>query len=538
MREDLERMEQEPSSFWGRLLRGVHRPVAGLLVLLLLGGIFFPEAVFSGKWLAFLITSVQPDPIYVEMDVGATEVVSIFVTNVENLHSVQLYLSFDPTVLQVVDAYPDPGVQVAMGTILSPTITGFDGYVLQNVDNVAGTIEVVASYAHPGTTFDGSGSLIDITFLGIANGWSALQIAEEYLDLPLLVDPYGTTIEVEWNDGLIVVGEGETPTPTATGTLTATPTGTPTTTSTVPAEVRIVPPHREITTGVTTTVDVGIFGATNLAGVALHIQYDPDIVHIVDSDLSTPITIEIALGEFPYPDFVAQNEADNATGDLHVAFTQMEGKDPVNGDGVMGTVTFVGLQAGISPITITSAMLSDPDGAVLPSVTYDGEIQVLDECTIVGQVHFQGRDDPPFDLSCPLSVTLFVSGEIIPTYTFTPNTDATGVFTVTDISANIYDVKVRDLHSLWNVREDQPIVLGINALDMGTLVEGDADLSGVIDLLDVSVLASTFGTSVGDTLFNARADFNNSYDIDILDYSLLASNYKRSGETILTGSGH
>jgi hypothetical protein len=71
---------------------------------------------------------------------------------------------------------------------------------------------------------------------------------------------------------------------------------------------------------------------------------------------------------------------------------------------------------------------------------------------------------------------------------------------------------------------------------MGTLIEGDANTDGLIDILDFSILATAFGTVVGDPGFDPRADFNNSGNIDILDFSLLATNYSRSGEIIVTAA--
>lgn len=302
------------------------------------------------------------------------------------------------------------------------------------------------------------------------------------------------------------------------------------------SSVKIDPDYREVGVGLTTAVDIHISNATNLYGAQVHVAYDPSLVQIVDTQ---PMTgVQVAVGDFPYPDYVGVNTADNVSGMLHLAVTQVKPRLPAQGDGVMGTITFMGVQSGTSPVTITLAHLSDPDGFELPSTVRHGEIQVAGGGTaLIGEVSFQARSQllPALSWSCPLSVALFLPGHAVPSYLFAPTTDRYGVFTVTNIVSDTYDLKVRDLHSLWNVREGYEIS-GVQTVDMGTLVEGDANVDGVINIYDFSLLGDAFGTSVGDPLFDPRVDFNNSMNVDILDFSLLASNYGRSGEILLSGS--
>ena len=140
---------------------------------------------------------------------------------------------------------------------------------------------------------------------------------------------------------------------------------------------------------------------------------------------------------------------------------------------------------------------------------------------------------PHIDWVSPLSVTLEISNGGGSPYTYSPMTDATGVFTITNIAPGTYDIAVRDRNSLWNVRNGYALTMGINQVDMGTVVAGDANNDEIIDVLDFSILASTYATSSADPGWDPRADFNNSGVIDVLDFSLLASNFGRSGRTIL-----
>ena len=499
-----------------------------LLMCLIVGAALSPSVALGGTRGTLLATTVQPDPIYIEIASGDTDTVAVRAAGAVNLHAFQITLSFDPSLLQVVDADPVlPGVQVVSGTI--PSLT--DWQALQNVaDNVAGTIQFVASLTVPGAFFDGSDTLLVIPFWGIAGGTSSLTIDEV-----IFSDSQGLGLAVTPSDGTVVVTGGTVPTVPPTATATASPVPTPVPTNS--ARVDMSPATRDVALGMTTTVDINIVNAINLYGADVRLAFDPSIVRVVDSDAGST-GIQVGVGSFPYADFVPLNMSYNVTGTVEFALTQIPPRPAITGSGVMGTLIFEGLAGGISPITITSAILSDPDGVEILSTTNDGQIQVLTWGIIVGHVTYQGRSTPPSaDWVSPISVTLYAHGEVSPAYGFAAVTDEMGTFTVTNILTDTYDVKVRDLHSLWNVRSNVAVGLGIVALDMGTLVEGDSDLNGLIDVVDFSILSSSFGTTDPDPLFDRRADYNNSNDIDILDFSLLASNYGRSGEVLLTVAG-
>jgi hypothetical protein len=537
--------------------RGV---LIGLLALLGLAVILFPGIVVGSWRQAALAAWVQPSPDYVEMALDSNVTVSITATNVVDLYAVQLRLGFDPTHVQVVDADPtQDGIQVGIGTILA----GTDWQILHNtVDNAAGTIEVLASLTGGEQWFDGLGTLINATFRGVGSGTSALTMGEV-----IFSDRFGMNLEVGSEGGMLVVYDGATLTPSSTPTLTRTPTTTPTP-STTPtlglgvsptpptARVVIIPASVIVPVGVSTTVDIRILGVVDLYGAEVHLTFDPSYVRVVDADPGMS-GVQISLGDFPYPDYAPVNWADNSAGTIDYALTQLPFRPSVNGDGVMGRITFETVSDGISPVHFVQALLSDPNGIQIPSTTEDGEIRTgatptptlsptptmtptphLQQGTIVGQVTFQGRSLPPApDWVSPLAVTLFTPGSSVPTYTFSTMCDQRGVFTVTNIVANTYHVKVRDLHSLWNLRRNEPISLGINSMNFGTLIEGDADANNLINILDFSILAGTYGTSAVDPLFDPRADFNSSGGINILDFSLLATNYGRAGDVILTATG-
>ena len=299
--------------------------------------------------------------------------------------------------------------------------------------------------------------------------------------------------------------------------------------------VEISPALRQVdTVGEITTVDIRITGAVNLYGAEVYIAFDPTILRVLDTDLAKA-GVQIAPGTFPYPDFVAINQADNTTGVIHYAMTQQQPRLPANGDGLLATITFLTLAEGTSPVNITEALFADVNGLDIYPATANGQVQVGRLATLIGQVTFQGRGTPPApSWSCPLSVTLSAPGAGAPTYALLSTSDQRGIFTATNILAGTYDIRVRSMNSLRNLRANQPILVGNNQVNLGLLIAGDANSDNRVSLQDLSILANTYGKILGDAGYDERADFNNDTRVNLADLSLLATNYGLQGDRVLS----
>ena len=111
----------------GKLITCVVGVVLGLVgVLLCLAAVpLSARAHVPDSLLTAEDTQVMVDPPDVEVRVGATTVVSVRIENVTDLYAVDLYLAFDPSVLEVVDADPETeGVQIEPGPFLGTDATG------------------------------------------------------------------------------------------------------------------------------------------------------------------------------------------------------------------------------------------------------------------------------------------------------------------------------------------------------------------------------------------------------------------------------
>jgi hypothetical protein len=158
--------------------------------------------------------TVRPDPTSLEIGTENTSTVDILVEDVTDLYGFEFEITFDPTVLEVVDADPDEeGVQIGAGDFLSPDWT------LENtVDNDNGTIAYALCQMNPSPPQSGDGILATITWRGKAVGTSPIQVAHV-----LLGAPGGAEIPASAEDGQIVVvsaqaSPADPPTPTAVPT--------------------------------------------------------------------------------------------------------------------------------------------------------------------------------------------------------------------------------------------------------------------------------------------------------------------------------
>ena len=91
----------------------------------------------------------------------------VSIAGVQDLYGFDLQLSFDPTVLEVVDSDGStPGIQSAAGSFISP-----DFVVRNQADNQAGKVEFVVTQLNPSPARSGNGTLVD----GVISGTGSWQ---------------------------------------------------------------------------------------------------------------------------------------------------------------------------------------------------------------------------------------------------------------------------------------------------------------------------------------------------------------------------
>lgn len=106
-------------------------------------------------------------------------------------------------------------------------------------------------------------------------------------------------------------------------------------------------------------------------------------------------------------------------------------------------------------------------------------------------------------------------------------TNQYGTVLLPPIPPGSYVIWVKHSHTLASALE--VTVTADSQISLPMLREGDANNNNIITVTDFSVLASTFGKTVGQSGYDARADFNEDGSVTISDFSLLASNFGQTG---------
>jgi len=104
---------------------------------------------------------------------------------------------------------------------------------------------------------------------------------------------------------------------------------------------------------------------------------------------------------------------------------------------------------------------------------------------------------------------------------FVTTIDAEANFATPAFPTGTYSILVKVDGYLAILYSDVIIESGSNVLDISGLIFGDLNNTNNINILDVSVMCSAFGSTLGDANYMAIADLNCDGFINLLDFSLL-----------------
>ncbi len=136
-------MKRHPLNFWAAWL--------ALVVLGLMAVLVFPVAAQSA-------TQVRLDPLTLGLKPGSQGSLTLVFDNAQDLYGLEVHLSFDPKVIEILDADP-----AKAGVQLTPADWLKSGFIAQNqVDNAAGTIDFAATLLNPALPVSGSKAFVTI----------------------------------------------------------------------------------------------------------------------------------------------------------------------------------------------------------------------------------------------------------------------------------------------------------------------------------------------------------------------------------------
>lgn len=128
------------------------------------------------------------------------------------------------------------------------------------------------------------------------------------------------------------------------------------------------------------SISIRVDNAQNLYGLEFHLSFDPNIVEVVDADSSKP-GVQLEAGGWLKGGFAAVNKADNAKGTIDYAVTLLNPAPPINGGGIVATISFKAKKDGTSPLKIVKAILATREAQEINSQWQNGAIGV----SILGQ---------------------------------------------------------------------------------------------------------------------------------------------------------
>jgi hypothetical protein len=132
-----------------------------------------------------------------------------------------------------------------------------------------------------------------------------------------------------------------------------------------------------------------------------------------------------------------------------------------------------------------------------------------------------------------LSLMLAIGG---PVFDYGAITDQNGYYTITtNLLPGDYLWRVKNAQTLAN--GGTSTLLGdMNSVEMGTLIEGDADNDNCVRAIDFNIMKLTYGIPPGQPGYDPRADFTGDTLISVQDFNLIKLSYGQCGADILVGS--
>jgi LysM repeat protein len=170
-----------------------------------------------------------------QVEVGGVVGAQVRLENVNNLYGIEMYLSFDASLVQVQDDDPSRGgVQIGAGDLPQPDFT-----VRNEADNASGRLEYAVVQLAPRPAASGSGVVATIHLRGLRVGTSPIRFTDVKL-----ASPEGDEIVVTLQEGeIVVVGEPVPTTPSDTpAPTTPSDTPAPTTPSDTPSPTMTMAP--------------------------------------------------------------------------------------------------------------------------------------------------------------------------------------------------------------------------------------------------------------------------------------------------------
>lgn len=125
-------------------------------------------------------------------------------------------------------------------------------------------------------------------------------------------------------------------------------------------------------------VDIIVENVVDLYAADVRLSFDTTKAQVVDIDPNASGVQILLLDEFISPDFVVRKNADNVTGTIWYAATQVNPSEPVSGSGPLARITFQAVQAGTFIMPITYQKIVHRDGTQIEATAIDCQVTFIE----------------------------------------------------------------------------------------------------------------------------------------------------------------
>jgi len=276
-------------------------------------------------------------------------------------------------------------------------------------------------------------------------------------------------------------------------------------------------PSDAVGVGTEVVVTVMVSNVSDLYGAELGLTFDATLLQVKDADDEAGNGIQVSPGDLLGAGFQGENAADNAAGTVRFGASLVNPAPAINGGGGLLEITFVTQGAGVAPVSLTEAILSDTDGQTILA-NRDPEtvdITIVDTGVFRGRVFLQGRST--------------YAGGVVWAGSSSAGTAADGSFSLTAAGGASYTVRTEMPRYLDAEKRGLLLAMAQTVgLATVTLPGGDANDDGVINILDLAIIGSAFGSAPAGGKWDARADINDDGLVNVLDLSITGGNFGRS----------
>ncbi|MFC2059551.1 CARDB domain-containing protein [Chloroflexota bacterium] len=305
----------------------------------------------------------------------------------------------------------------------------------------------------------------------------------------------------------------------------------------------IQPLEKDVMIGDTFDLIVRAEATSPVSGVQAFLNFNPNHLEVLDSDNMTA-GVQVTPGTTLSTLMI--NSANNTAGTIDYSAGKL-GEPFPTGNFTVATIKFKAL-AGTGENTTAVAFatdhpretIADYGGLNITGALNNGSVKIYTQAVEISVV-LEGGNRPPAGWVVPLNVRFFNPGADVMNDNPVKEFDLTATKsngTATALCAGItpatYDITVVSEHTLMNVRTGVTIPDSHVLVNMGTLLEGNANNNDIINIQDFGILSISFMKTAADPGYDPRADFDRNGIINISDFGLMAINFMETSPVTFT----